>query len=111
MIGPFHQLLATHCANHRSTSLTLNRCDLVIKQGDGENMHMLLFLCIYLVYASPCRELVQYMLGGIYQNIKMYISVIFLKVIRPMRTHTQMKSDSGTSLQEKGPGYFMCKRF
>lgn len=46
VIGPFHQLLATHCANHRSASLTINRCDLVIKQGDGINMLMLLFLFI-----------------------------------------------------------------
>lgn len=42
VIGPFHQLLATHCANHGSVSLPINRCDLVIKQGDGGNMLMLL---------------------------------------------------------------------
>lgn len=36
VIGPFHQLLATHCANHCSAFLIINRCDLVIKQGDGE---------------------------------------------------------------------------
>lgn len=53
VIGPFHQLLATHCANHRSASLTINRCDLVIKQGDGENMLVLLFLYIYVEQAIP----------------------------------------------------------
>lgn len=37
--------------------------------------------------------------------------VIFKKVIRQVRTHTQMKSDSGTCLQEKGPEYLMYKHF
>lgn len=47
VIGPFHQLLATHCANHRSAALTINRCDFVIKQGDGENMFLFLFIYIW----------------------------------------------------------------
>lgn len=52
MIGPFHQLLATHCANHRSASLTINRCDLVIKQGDGGNALVLLYIYIYFLYVG-----------------------------------------------------------
>lgn len=53
VIGPFHQLLATHCANHRSASLTINRCDLVIKQGDGEK-HARAFIFIY--FSGACSR-------------------------------------------------------
>lgn len=55
VIGPFHQLLATHCAKRCSASLAINRCDLIIKQGGGENILVLLFLFIYFFseHASP----------------------------------------------------------
>lgn len=69
MIGPFHQLLATHCANHRAASLAINRCDLILKQG---NCHALL---IYLgAYKSSWEMRGKYALVG-----KIWLTVLFLQ--------------------------------
>lgn len=84
-------------------SLTINRCDLVIKQGDGKN-HAHAFIFIYFFGARTSRlggereSRAANMLGVVYLTIKTYTTMLkegMSAAFRQAPTDTRMKSDAG----------------